>query len=355
MDITPKEYAELVKQKSKKSPIVKNTVLAFIIGGLICVVGQLIMNGWSAAGLNQEDAGSATSCCLVFLSALFTGLNLYNKLAKYGGAGTLVPITGFANAVVSPAIDFKSEGFVTGMRDETDRSGLKLTIDLKRGTDPDKLIAKLFKQTTLQDTCSCNFNVLIAGMPKVLGVRQLLEEWCAWRRESVKRRVYFVLGKKKDKLHLLKGLKRILLDIDKAIKIIRETAEEAEVIPNLMIGFGIDQTQAEYVAEIKLRNINKEYILKRVQETDALQDEIEDLENLLENPQRVKKVIIDELGEVARKYGQPRRTTLIYSHDYFYNKNFWHYVKACGYARGGRLSDRRAASGPQRFESGAAQ
>lgn len=204
---------------------------------------------------------------------------------------------------------------ISDMRDETDRSGLKLAIDLKRGVDPDKLMAKLFKQTTLQDTCSCNFNVLIAGMPKVLGVRQLLEEWCAWRRESVKRRVYFVLGKKKDKLHLLKGLKRILLDIDKAIKIIRETAEEDEVIPNLMIGFGIDQTQAEYVAEIKLRNINKEYILKRVQETDALQDEIEDLEDLLESPQRIKRVIVDELGEVARKYGQPRRTTLIYSHE----------------------------------------
>lgn len=204
---------------------------------------------------------------------------------------------------------------IADMRDETDRSGLKLTIDLKRGVDPDRLMAKLFKQTTLQDTCSCNFNVLIAGMPKVLGVRQLLEEWCAWRRESVRRRVYFVLGKKKDKLHLLKGLKRILLDIDKAIKIIRETAEEAEVIPNLMIGFGIDQTQAEYVAEIKLRNINKEYILKRVQETDALQDEIEDLEDLLESPQRLKKVIIGELNEVSKKYGQPRRTTLIYSHE----------------------------------------
>ena len=204
---------------------------------------------------------------------------------------------------------------IADMRDETDRSGLKLTIDLKRGVDPDRLMAKLFKQTTLQDTCSCNFNVLIAGMPKVLGVRQLLEEWCAWRRESVRRRVFFVLGKKKDKLHLLKGLKRILLDIDKAIKIIRETAEEAEVIPNLMIGFGIDQIQAEYVAEIKLRNINKEYILKRVQETDALQDEIEDLEDLLESPQRLKKVIISELNEVSKKYGQPRRTSLIYSHE----------------------------------------
>ncbi len=204
---------------------------------------------------------------------------------------------------------------ISDMRDETDRTGLKLTIDLKRGTDPDRLMARLFKMTTLQDTCSCNFNVLIAGMPKVLGVRALLEEWCAWRRESVRRRVFFVLGKKKEKLHLLKGLRRILLDIDKAIKIIRETAEESEVIPNLMIGFGIDQIQAEYVAEIRLRNINKEYILKRVQETDALQDEITDLEDLLESPRRIKKIIIDELEEVSKKYGQPRRTTIIYSHE----------------------------------------
>ncbi|WP_312612670.1 DNA gyrase subunit A [Oscillibacter sp.] len=204
---------------------------------------------------------------------------------------------------------------IADMRDETDRTGLKLTIDLKRGTDPDRLMARLFKMTSLQDTCSCNFNVLIAGMPKVLGVRALLEEWCAWRRESVRRRVFFVLGKKKEKLHLLKGLRRILLDIDKAIKIIRETGEESEVIPNLMIGFGIDQIQAEYVAEIRLRNINKEYILKRVQETDALQDEITDLEDLLESPRRIKKVIIDELEEVAKKYGQPRRTDIIYGHE----------------------------------------
>ncbi len=204
---------------------------------------------------------------------------------------------------------------IADMRDETDRTGLKLTIDLKRGTDPDRLMARLFKMTSLQDTCSCNFNVLIAGMPKVLGVRALLEEWCAWRRESVRRRVFFVLGKKREKLHLLKGLRRILLDIDKAIKIIRETAEESEVIPNLMIGFGIDQIQAEYVAEIRLRNINKEYILKRVQETDALQDEITDLEDLLESPRRIKKIIIDELDEVAKKYGQPRRTTIIYGHE----------------------------------------
>ena len=204
---------------------------------------------------------------------------------------------------------------ISDMRDETDLSGLKLAIDLKRGTDPDKLMAKLYRLTPLEDAFACNFNVLIGGSPKVLGVRQILEEWTAWRTESVKRRVYFVLGKKKDKLHLLKGLKRILLDIDKAIKIIRETEEEAEVIPNLMIGFGIDQIQAEYVAEIKLRNINKECILKRTRETDALRDEIEDLEDLLNSPQRVKKVIVEELNAAAEKYGEPRRTTIVYPHE----------------------------------------
>ena len=204
---------------------------------------------------------------------------------------------------------------IADMRDETDLSGLKLAIDLKRGVDPDKLMAKLYRQTPLEDSFSCNFNVLIAGMPKVLGVRQILEEWTAWRTESVRRRVYFVLRKRRDKLHLLKGLKRILLDIDKAIKIIRETEEESEVIPNLMIGFGIDQIQAEYVAEIKLRNINKEYILKRVNETAALQDEIEDLEDLLNSPKRVKKIIVEELNEAARKYGESRRTSIVYGHE----------------------------------------
>ena len=203
---------------------------------------------------------------------------------------------------------------IADMRDETDLSGLKLAIDLKRGTDPDKLMAKLFRLTTLEDAFACNFNVLIAGMPRVLGVRQILEEWCAWRTESVRRRLYFILGKKRDKLHLLKGLQRILLDIDKAIRIIRETEEESEVIPNLMIGFGIDQIQAEYVAEIKLRNINKEYILKRTRETDALRDKIDDLENTLNDPSRVKKILVDELTAAARKYGEPRRTEILYDH-----------------------------------------
>ena len=204
---------------------------------------------------------------------------------------------------------------IADMRDETDLSGLKLTIDLKRGADPEKLMARLFKQTPLEDAFSCNFNVLIAGQPRVLGVRQILEEWTAWRTESVRRRVFFVLGKRKEKLHLLKGLKRILLDIDKAIKIIRETEEESEVIPNLMIGFGIDQIQAEYVAEIRLRNINKEYILKRVKETEALQDEIDDLEDILQDPRRVKKIILEELKEAAKKYGEPRRTAIVYAHE----------------------------------------
>ena len=204
---------------------------------------------------------------------------------------------------------------ISDMRDETDLSGLKLAIDLKRGVDPDKLMAKLYKLTPLEDAFACNFNVLIVGSPKVLGVRQILEEWTAWRTDSVKRRIFFVLGKKKEKLHLLKGLKRILLDIDKAIRIIRETEEEAEVIPNLMIGFGIDQIQAEYVAEIKLRNINKEYILKRTRETDALRDEIDDLEDLLNSPKRVKKVIVEELNAAAKKYGETRRTSIVYPHE----------------------------------------
>ncbi len=209
---------------------------------------------------------------------------------------------------------------ISDMRDETDLSGLKLAIDLKRGVDPDKLMQKLFRLTPLQDTVSCNFNILIAGMPRVLGVKALLEEWLAWRTECVRRRVYFVLYKKQEKLHLLQGLKRILLDIDKAIEIIRQTEEEAEVVPNLMIGFGIDQVQAEYVAEIKLRNINKEYILKRVQETAALEEEIEDLEDTLQRPARIRKIIVGELEDVRKKYAQPRKTEIIYSHEAEYEE-----------------------------------
>ena len=204
---------------------------------------------------------------------------------------------------------------ISDMRDETDLSGLKLAIDLKRGVDPEKLMQKLFKLTPLQDTASCNFNILIGGMPRVMGVGEILQEWTAWRTECVKRCVFYILSRKKEKLHLLLGLKRILLDIDKAIAIIRETEEEAEVIPNLMIGFGIDEKQAEYVAEIKLRNINKEYILKRVQETQSLADEIDDLEDTLAKPARVRRIIISELETVRKKYGQPRKTEILYGHE----------------------------------------
>ena len=229
-----------------------------------------------------------------------------------------IPYSTTVEAILDKVAELVKAGKVkeiSDMRDETDLSGLKLAIDLKRGVDPDKLMAKLFRLTPLQDTVSCNFNILIAGMPRVMGVGEILNEWTAWRTDCVKRRVYFVLNRKKEKLHLLQGLKRILLDIDKAIRIIRETEEESEVIPNLMIGFGIDQVQAEYVAEIKLRNINKEYILKRVQETAALADEIDDLEDTLAKPSRIRRIIVDELTEVRRKYAVPRRTEIVYSHE----------------------------------------
>ena len=229
-----------------------------------------------------------------------------------------IPYSTTVEAILDKVAELNKAGKVkeiSDIRDETDLTGMKLAVDLKRGVDPDKLMAKLYKTTTLEDSFSCNFNVLIAGSPQVLGVRQILEEWTAWRTESVRRRIFFVLNKKKEKLHLLKGLKRILLDIDKAIKIIRETEQDSEVIPNLMIGFGIDQIQAEYVAEIKLRNINKEYILKRVAETDALRDEIDDLEDLLNSPKRVKKILVDELNAVSKKFGEPRRTSIVYGHE----------------------------------------
>jgi DNA gyrase subunit A len=229
-----------------------------------------------------------------------------------------IPYTTTAEAVMDKVADMVKTGKIreiADMRDETDLSGLKLTIDLKRGVDPDKLMAKLFKQTTLQDAFACNFNILIAGTPKVMGIREILSEWTAWRMESVRRRTFCELNKKKDRLHLLKGLGKILLDIDKAIKIIRETEQEADVVPNLMIGFGIDQIQAEYVAEIKLRNINKEYILKRLEDIDKLEAEIADLEDVLANKKRIKTIIKGELQNVIKKYGEPRKTTIVYSED----------------------------------------
>ncbi len=202
---------------------------------------------------------------------------------------------------------------INDMRDETDLSGLRLAIDLKRGTDPDKLMQKLFKMTTLQDAFPCNFNILVGGNPRVMGVREILDEWLAWRTDCVRRRVYHELQKKKDKLHLLKGLEQILLDIDKAIEIIRNTELEAEVVPNLMVGFGIDQIQAEFVAEIKLRNINREYILKRTAETDELEKDIEELESILNNRRKIKAIIVDELKQVNKKFPTPRKSEIVYA------------------------------------------
>ena len=201
---------------------------------------------------------------------------------------------------------------ISDVRDETDLSGLKLTIDLKRGIDADKLMAKLYRMTPLEDSYSCNFNILIGGSPQVMGVYQIIEEWAAFRYECVRRRTLFDLQKKKDKLHLLKGLGTILLDIDKAIRIIRETDEEAEVVPNLMIGVGIDEIQADYVAEIKLRYLNKEYILKRLQETDDLEKAIAEMEEILRDKKRIHKIIIEELEQVSKKFGKPRKTLLTY-------------------------------------------
>lgn len=229
---------------------------------------------------------------------------------------TQIPPSTTVEVIVEKVIELVKQNKlkeISDIRDETGLDGLKITIDLKRGVDPDKLMQKLFKLTTLEDSFSCNFNVLIAGAPQVLGVREILEEWTAFRIECVRRRTYFDLQKKKEKLHLLLGLQAILLDIDKAIHIVRETEEESEVVPNLMIGFGIDEIQAEYVAEIRLRHLNREYILKRTEETEDLRRDIAELEGVLASKSRVKTIIIKELEEIARKYGKPRRTMILYA------------------------------------------
>ena len=229
-----------------------------------------------------------------------------------------IPYTTTSEAVIDKVAELIKLGKIreiNDMRDETDLGGLRLAIDLKRGVDPEKLMQKLFKLTTLQDAFACNFNILVGGNPRVMGVGEILEEWTAWRMDCVRRRVYHELAKKKDKLHLLRGLEQILLDIDKAIAIIRNTELESEVVPNLMMGFGIDQIQAEYVAEIKLRNINREYILKRTAETEELEKDIEDLENTLNNRRRLRAIIVDELKQINKKYVTPRKTGIIYSHE----------------------------------------
>lgn len=252
-----------------------------------------------------------------------TGRGGFKVRAKYNfdKANNCIDITQISptttvEAIIEKIIERVKAGTIkeiSDIRDETDKSGLKITIDLKRGVDADKLMQKLYKLTTLEDTFSCNFNVLISGVPQVLGVAGLLNEWIAFRTDCVKRRVFFDLSKNKEKLHLLKGLSKILLDIDKAIKIVRETEEENEVVPNLMIGFGIDEIQAEYVAEIKLRHLNKEYILKRLEDIERLEKEIEDMEDILESKSRIKKIIIFELQDVIKKYSKPRCSEIIYS------------------------------------------
>ena len=242
---------------------------------------------------------------------------------RYVKDGNLIEITEIPYTTTSEAILDKVNELITAgkikeiadMRDETDLEGLKLTIDLRRGVEPDKLMQKLFRLTPLQDSFPCNFNILIAGMPRVMGIGEILEEWTAWRLECVRRRIYFQIQKKEDRLHLLKGLERILLDIDKAIRIIRETELESEVIPNLMIGFGIDEIQANYVAEIKLRNINKEYILKQTKAISQLEEEIADLRSTLNSGRKLRNVIVGELKQVAEKHGKPRKTEIIYQID----------------------------------------
>ena len=251
-----------------------------------------------------------------------TGRGSFKLRAKwhYVKEGNLIEITEIPYSTASEVIMDKVADLIkagkikeiSDMRDETDLGGLKLTIDLKRGADPEKLMQKLFRLTPLQDSFPCNFNILIAGMPRVMGVGEILEEWTAWRMDCVKRRIFYQIQKKEDRLHLLKGLERILLDIDKAIAIIRETELESEVVPNLMIGFGIDEIQANYVAEIKLRNINKEYILKQTRAISDLEREIEDLRDMLNSHRRLKTVIIRELQAVSDKYGKPRKTEIIY-------------------------------------------
>ena len=245
------------------------------------------------------------------------GVYSYDKAANCIDI-TEIPPTTTIEAIIEKVIELckaKKITEINDIRDETDLTGLKITIDLKRGADPERLMNRLFKMTPLQDTFSCNFNILIAGSPKVMGIREILNEWIAFRRECVRRRVYFSLNKAKDRLHLLKGLEKILLDIDKAIKIIRETAEEKEVVPNLMIGFGIDQIQAEHVAEIKLRHLNREYIMNRLSDIEQLEAQVADLTETLQSKRRINSIIVKELEGVIKKHAQPRKTAVLYDVD----------------------------------------
>ncbi len=291
------------------------TTIAFIKNPDHCISDTLLAPDFIGGGqllYNKEDLERiyATGRGGVHIRARYQYDKSYNCIDI-----NQIPPTTTAEAIIDKIIEHvKSNKIrdISDIRDETDLNGLKITIDLKRGVDPDKLMQKLYKITPLEDTFSCNFNVLVKGKPKVYGIRELLGEWVDFRIECVRRRTAFTLEKKQKQLHLLQGLSKILLDIDKAIKIVRETESEAEVVPNLMIGFGIDEVQAEYVAEIKLRHLNREYILKRIQDIEALEAEISDLEGILSSERKIKKIIIQELENVSKKYGVERRTEILY-------------------------------------------
>ncbi len=314
-----------------------NTGIAVGMASNICSFNLKEICDTTIALINDENHGVASTLPApdfsgggqiiydkkVFDEIYKTGRGSFKMRSKYtyDKTANCIDVTGIpqsttSEAIIEKIIDLVKLGKIkeiADIRDETGLDGLKITIDLKRGTDPDKLMLKLYKMTPLEDSYSCNFNVLIGGVPRVLGVKELLEEWIAFRVECVRRRTYFDLNKKKEKLHLLRGLQAILLDIDKAVKIVRETREESEVVPNLMIGFGIDEIQAEYVAEIKLRHLNREYILKRTEEIENLEKDIATLEGILASKAKIKKIIVKELSEVGKKYGQPRKSILIYA------------------------------------------
>jgi len=285
----------------------QHNILSTLPGPDFATGGEILYDAHSMEEVYRSGRGS------IKLRARWRHIPKENLIEIYE-----IPYTTASEIIIDKVAELVKAGKlreINDMRDETDRDGLKLTIDLKRGSDPEKVMQKLFKLTPLQDSFSCNFNILIGGYPRVCGVGEILSEWTAWREECVRRRVYFDLTKKKEKLHLLNGLKEILLDIDRAIEIIRGTELENEVVPNLMMGFGIDQIQAEYVAEIKLRNINREYILRRVAECEELEKEIADLEDILANRRRVKKIIIEELQQVIKKYATPRRSVIVYDYE----------------------------------------
>lgn len=288
-----------------------DTTIALLKNPEADVTETLLGPDFPGGGFLLKDADEFRKICE-------TGRGSVKVRAKwnYDKAGSCIEVTEIPysttiEAIMDKIVDGIKQGKlreISYVRDETDLSGLKIAIDLKRGADPEKVMQKLFRMTPLQDSYSCNFNILIHGQPRVMGVKEILTEWITFREECVRRRIVYDLQRKREKLHLLEGLERILLDIDEAIRIVRETKEESEVVPNLMQGFSMDEIQAEYVAEIKLRHLNREYILRRTQEMEQLRTDIDSLQQTLESPKKIRAVIAKELKETAKKYGQPRKT-----------------------------------------------